>query len=48
MQTALEKIVPSNAFWDQSSMFLKSLLVLLRSWYEITSTTESNPYRLGS
>ena len=29
MQTALEKIVPSNAFWDQSSMFLKSLLLLL-------------------
>jgi hypothetical protein len=29
MQTALEQIVSSNAFWDQSSMFLKSLLFLL-------------------
>ena len=28
MQTALAKIVPSNAFWDQSSMFLKSLMLL--------------------
>ena len=29
MQTALEKIVPSNEFWYQSSMFLKSLMLLL-------------------
>jgi hypothetical protein len=26
----------------------EDFVLLLRGWYEITSTTESNPYRLGA